>query len=185
MQALILSASFEKKLKRSDKRLFCSSIKPERSGWCRNRVGFYPLVTCSSARAERHASTISQSTGGASGKISCWLSKNQMISEPKSPPKVTSSHLTAARRPAGARVSERRLTAKVELLPTWPSQPPSSGVQLAMKALWMARFGVLVKEKALVTWSTRAHSPHQYMHSHTGVVSSQSLNPLLNHKKRG
>lgn len=123
--------------------------------------------------------------GGASGKISCWLSKNQMISDPKSPPKVTSSHLTAARRPAGARVSERRLTAKVELLPTWPSQPPSSGVQLAMKALWMARFGVLVKEKALVTWSTRAHSPHQYMHSHTGVVSSQSLNPLLNHKKRG
>lgn len=52
--------------------------------------------------------------------------------------------------------SESRLTASVELLPPWLSQPFSSGVQLAMKALWMARLGVFVKEKALVTWNTRA-----------------------------
>lgn len=48
-----------------------------------------------------------------------------------------------------------RLTASVELLQAWFSQLSlwffSSGVQLAMKALWITRFGVLVKEKALVT----------------------------------
>lgn len=53
------------------------------------------------------------------------------------------------------RTGEHRLTANVELLPAWFSQPFSSGVQLAMKALWIARFGVFVKENARVTWNTR------------------------------
>lgn len=52
------------------------------------------------------------------------------------------------------RTGEHRLTANVELLPAWFSQPFSSGVQLAMKALWIARFGVFVKENARVTWNT-------------------------------
>lgn len=53
------------------------------------------------------------------------------------------------------RTGEHRLTANVELLPAWLSQPFSSGVQLVMKALWIARFGVFVKENARVTWNTR------------------------------
>lgn len=49
--------------------------------------------------------------------------------------------------------NKQRLTASVELLPMWFSQlwPFSSGVLLAKNALWMARFGVFVKENALVT----------------------------------
>lgn len=51
--------------------------------------------------------------------------------------------------------STETLTASVELLHVWLSQVSvwffSSGVQLAMKALWITRFGVFVKEKALVT----------------------------------
>lgn len=50
------------------------------------------------------------------------------------------------------------LTDRVALLPTrlmFSELGPgllSSGVLLAMKALWITRLGVLVKEKALVTW---------------------------------
>lgn len=59
------------------------------------------------------------------------------------------------------------LTASVALLLPPPPPPQamcsqlslwflSSGVQDARKALWMTRLGVLVKEKARVTWTAQA-----------------------------
>lgn len=72
--------------------------------------------------------------------------------------------------------SESRLTASVELLPPWPSQP-FSGVQLAMKALWMARLGVFVKEKALVTWNTRV----VVINTHNQTCVSFSINQSINY----
>lgn len=59
-------------------------------------------------------------------------------------------------------IETERLTASVELLPMRFSQVSlwlfSSGVLLAMSALWITRFGVLVKENALVTWHTHTHT---------------------------